>query len=165
MSQLKDAGLLAKEDTLSQIHSLLQDYPALYLETFGSDLNRLAICRFIQCLALSQWPADSESRQTWISILETSLLRKEEALQSLAASAFGDFCEAYGLVPDMLDRFIDLASNLNHGPINRRGYVLALGQLPKEIILEHSLPILKSLICSVKVYVGILRLLLENMLT
>jgi hypothetical protein len=153
MSQLQDVTLLAKRDVLCEINGLLKDYPPLYLETFGSDLNRLALCRFIQCFAQSRWPISEDSSTAWLSILETCLLRKEEPVQILAASAFGDFSQSYGLSQELLDRFIDLASSLNHGPLNRRGYVLALGELSEDLLLKHSIPILVSLIKSVKVYV------------
>jgi hypothetical protein len=153
MSQLQNVQTLATRDVLSDLNGLLKDYPPLYLETFGSDLNRLALCRFIQCLALSQWPISEETSKTWLNILETSLLRKEECIQVLAASALGDFSQSYGLNQELLDRLIDLACNLHHGPLNRRGYVLGLGELSEDLLLKYSIPILDSLIKSVKVYV------------
>lgn len=129
---------------ISRVAELLVNYPPEYLECFGSDLNLLAICRYIECLAEVQWPVSAGIRSHWMNLLEASLSRKDESLQIKSALAIGAFSVAYGLDGEILERFLKLAGTSDH-LLGRRGYSLVLGELSAKIMESHYSQLLETL--------------------
>ena len=129
---------------VNRIGELLVNYPTEYMECFGSDLNNFAICRYIECLAQVQWPVTDETRSSWMSLLETSLSKKDESLQMQSALAIGAISFAYGLDNEILDRFLKLAGSSDH-LLGRRGYSLVIGALSQKIMESHPHQILETL--------------------
>jgi tubulin-specific chaperone D len=74
----------------------------LYLDTFGSDITRLALCRLVACLSESNWPVHTleplsytepiepsvNHVRSWWALVQSSLDRKEESVQDAAAWAY-----------------------------------------------------------------------------
>lgn len=143
-------------DILVQVTQLLHGYPAEFLESFGSDTNRIAICRYIECLSMAKWPAPDSIQKLWLSLLETSLVKKNDDLQVAAATSLGKFSAVYALNEAEIGSLIDKACNTSHGPLSRRGYTLIMGELASPIVEQYSIQILSSLVNALKVYVSML---------
>ncbi|KAJ3277479.1 hypothetical protein HK104_003260, partial [Borealophlyctis nickersoniae] len=79
------------ETLIVPISTLLTTFPTTYLETFGSDITRLAYLHLTACLATSRWPLHIPSLPQFTSslwhITNTSLDRREENVQESAATA------------------------------------------------------------------------------
>ncbi len=149
-----DFPLQNNKTIFTTIQTCFENYPQDYLESFGSELTRTAICRFTECFCLTKWPLPSDIQTQWQQLLESSLRRKEEPLQQLAASALGGFCKRFGLDESKLLEVIQLASDTVHGPYSRRGFALLMGNLPHSILQSHTIRILNSLKEAMKVHVS-----------
>ena len=126
------------------IGELLLDYPVEYLECFGSDLNRFAICRYIECLAEANWPINKPLFSAWMNMLETSLGKKDGSLQIQSAQAIGAISVSYGLDDVLLEHFLKSASTSDQ-LLGRRGYSLVIGELSPKLMESHPSEILDSI--------------------
>ena len=154
--------LMGQSGLLTLLSDFLQDYPSEFLDGFGSDLHRMAICRYIECLSLASWPANQDVQSCWLAFLESCLLKKDESLQLSAASAIGRFSEAFGLSDAAIDKFMELAGSTKHGDLSRRGYSLVIGELSLDILIARSSELVSSLSLASKVYVCIDLILKAN---
>ena len=126
-SELKDMNLY------NLISEAVLEYPQIYLDSFGSDLNREGLCKYIGNCCRVSWPATQTVQEVWLHLLETSLDRKDETLQTAAALAIGQFSRSYPLQESVIQRFIDTTAT-SHGLGSRRGYALVLGELSRDIL-------------------------------
>lgn len=145
--------LLSNQKVIDSVSNCIKDYPTEFLSDFGSDLTRVAIARFIECLSLISWPISVEMKIYWLHLLESSLDRKDDPLQYSVALAIGRFSEAYNLDATVLDRFLEMVSSVTYGFNRRRGYALVLGELDTNIYIENASVVLSCLHGALKVFV------------
>jgi hypothetical protein len=140
-------------DTITLVQGVLDDYPKEYLDNLGSDLTRIAICRYIECLSSCKWEISHARRLHWLSILESSLDRKDEDLQLAVSIATGRFSDSYGLKDDELARFLEMTTSISYGCFRRRGYSLVLGEINHAIFERNSRKMIEALAEAAKVHV------------
>lgn len=155
---LQKDSLESKSHLVGSVGELLLDYPIEFLESFGSDLNRFAICRHIECLALACWPVSSQMVSIWMNMLETSLAKKDESLQNQSSLAIGALSVSYGIDQKVLERFLKIASSSDH-QLGRRGYSLVIGELSPTIMESYHSQILETLSVASKITVFLLNYL------
>lgn len=108
--------------------TLYVESPAFF-NSFGSDLFRSGMCRYITCISEIGVPLSDAQRATWLSILDTSLERKEEPVQEEAALAFKAFTKSYPLDADQIRKYL-ACLHPSSEPFSRRGFNLAVGYIP-----------------------------------
>lgn len=128
----------------------------------GGEMMREAVCRFIECIALSNLEAPNvleyESavgsrmikKKTVIRFLETldeNLKHPNEGIIDAAVNSFKAFCATYIKSPkEASDLFIvKMVDTLktDDNPTVRRGYVKALSVLPRNLIIDKFTDVLK----------------------
>jgi hypothetical protein len=123
------------------------------LDSFGSDLIRDGICRFIANIAqtnilssLSDETSLKSIKKYW-QLINTSLARSEEFILPTASQAAGHLLQKTG---DYFSQncLNDYLANVDYmkDKYGRRGYSMALGYLSLPILINHGDSILDSLI-------------------
>ncbi|KAI8838863.1 tubulin folding cofactor D C terminal-domain-containing protein [Chytriomyces cf. hyalinus JEL632] len=80
------------ESVITPITNIIPTYPKNFLETFGSDLTRTALCRLVECLANANWPKGATNDVTshvssWWAVVHSSLENRDEIVQDGAATS------------------------------------------------------------------------------
>ncbi|TPX36633.1 hypothetical protein SmJEL517_g01309 [Synchytrium microbalum] len=135
------------QDLIKPISAIVGAYPSEFLESFGSDLTRSALCRFIMCLSEADWPRNVEIPNKgslpcvlW-NVVSSTLERREAGLQEVAARAVTSMTiwdamhDASTAETIMKQYTANVAIKVN--PIIRRGYALALGALPAAFLIQE----------------------------
>ena len=100
-----------------------------YFHSFGSDLFRLAVARYIACFSDMNVTLTAEQRRIWTMIIDSTLERKEAPVQIEASLAFRSYVRAFSHTSEEYQTYLDRLDSLKD-PIARRGYALALGYFP-----------------------------------
>ncbi|TPX38881.1 hypothetical protein SeLEV6574_g07547 [Synchytrium endobioticum] len=144
------------QELIKPISCIIPTYPTEYLESFGSDLTRAALCQFVSCLADARWPRDVAVLKTWWEpktrssyslpyamwcIVNSTLERREDGLQEAAARAVTslaswDALEDESVATNLMSQYLaNLHINVN--AVSRRGFALGVGALPAEFLLQQ----------------------------
>ncbi|KAJ3203816.1 hypothetical protein HDU82_006287 [Entophlyctis luteolus] len=92
--------------TEKPITRIVPEYPQTFLESFGSDLTRSALCRLISCLSAAHWPSNYTQHfqsvpqssfddfiVSWWHIVHSSLENRDESVQADACDAVNALSE------------------------------------------------------------------------
>ncbi|KAI9208793.1 armadillo-type protein [Polychytrium aggregatum] len=139
---------------VTPVIGITERYASTSLNTFGSDMIRIALCHLVENLAQARWPhtvpqstsaSDSAlsavESQFW-SILDSSLERIEVPVQTAAATAVKHVSEWMACAAQeewrtaILDKHLSQISVARGKEHVRRGYGLAIGQLGIRVVGE-----------------------------
>lgn len=127
--------------------------PQLEQTTPTSDMLLSAYVRLIECLALGNWTLDDTVLSRAHHLVSISLVRKSEALQRAAAKAFGALVARRpdSLTPERLTKLEEGVlprkdDSAGLGFVRRRGYAMALGQLPGSAIVRFVTTVVEALV-------------------
>ena len=119
------------------------------MELRGSagELLRGAVTPYIQNLSESQFPChdDMEVLDLWKIIIDDNLIHKDSVVQERAISAVPAFVNEYYKGENLDNLISHFTSQLDQSELHLRGFSLALGSLPRNVLegrLEQLLPIL-----------------------
>ncbi|KAJ3414764.1 hypothetical protein HDV05_006103 [Chytridiales sp. JEL 0842] len=156
------------ETLIKPISNIVPLYPPHLLETFGSDLTRIALCHLVSCVAQSDWPLNLETSpvplstttpshlKSWWTLVHSSLERREEPVQesgAVACASLSTFCwssqSSHLPLAQFAQSILDgLAPNRN--PVVRRGYAMAVGKLGKGMTGVYAEALVRPLIGMLK---------------
>ena len=112
-----------------------------FLRSFGGDMMRVAVLRFMENCSVGHFPLDSAIIDRWLIVQRDCLAFADASVQQSAIGAVGAFITEYFADADasvrasILQRFIsELASNNQQ---SRTGNALALGSMPKWILAAN----------------------------
>ncbi|KAJ3152343.1 hypothetical protein HDU86_005872 [Geranomyces michiganensis] len=136
------SALWAEVNTMANlvmpVSTIVEAYPLRYLDGFGGDQSRFAVCRLITRLAQACWPCTPAFRSAAWSLAVRALSQREEKVQMAAAdavaalSAWGDSIDSA-----TLDELVDGVGVVASGDrFKRRGCAMALGGLSVECLLR-----------------------------
>ena len=121
-----------KQKVIAVPHLLYRQHP-VYFNTFGSDVFRLAVCRYIACLSQAEFAVSDSQKQSLCEILDSTVDRKEEKLQQDGSVAYGAFLKYHGIDENHLGKLLDKV-HPSGDVVARRGYALVLGRMPVSLL-------------------------------
>lgn len=162
---VRHGGLLAVAEVLhavgGQVDELSQAAEELLREatpgsmepaTPTSDMLLVAYCRLVECVADGGWPLPDSLVERGYALAFLALLRKPEVLQRAGSNAIGAL--ATRRPETMQPRLASLTEGVRPrrddsaglGFIRRRGHAMALGRLPRSVILPNILEIVDAFV-------------------
>ena len=109
-------------------------------------MMRSAVCRLIECIALTRLPLSVKQSVELLDTIDTCLKHPNEEIQQAAASAIGALMRTYfpvgangpsgRLQKRVIDKYVSIVDTEDN-PAATRGYSLALGRLPKKLLAPN----------------------------
>ncbi|KAJ3326741.1 hypothetical protein HDU91_004570, partial [Kappamyces sp. JEL0680] len=123
------------------------------LESFGSDVVRQGACHFIQCAAQTdilqslETPDQEAVCESWWAIIGQTLARSEEILHPVASEALKHFLlnPAVNMTDSRMQQYLDNTLPTKD-KYTKRGFSIALGSVPKPLLLRHAEAVVNGLI-------------------
>ena len=134
--------------TLERIESILAKMEQrMELRGSAGELMRSAVTPYIQNLSEAKFPCHEKSDilDLWKMIIDENLVHKDPSVQERAISAVPAFVNEYFSGNNLEALIQHFMSNLDNSELHRRGFSLALGSLPSNVLkgrLDKILPVL-----------------------
>ncbi|KAI9324905.1 armadillo-type protein [Zopfochytrium polystomum] len=160
---------VAHEDShFKSIVKIVTNFPVRYMDSFGSEMTRVALCQLVSSLCKARWPVVEESAsylEDWWNLVRASLDRREESVQEAAAAACGDLaqycfdpawpvrCAGASAYPQTTAASLTALLMSNADPkttdkYRRRGASSAVGRLPACVLADWADALFASLIAA-----------------
>ncbi|KAJ3104846.1 hypothetical protein HDU97_008816 [Phlyctochytrium planicorne] len=169
VSKIENGFELHLKPYAEKISKLVLNYPASFLESFGSDLTVSGLCHFIKCLSEADWAIldGCDHIKSWNDLLDGCLDRREEMVGKAASLAYASFLPyrlrsakpGSATHQQVYENVVSLSLRTDpkeetaivNGAFRRRGATWALQALPISVLAHEfggeacAVPLLKSL--------------------
>ena len=144
---LGKSSALIRDSTASSLAGLVSEIEKARLyRGRGGEMMRSAVCRLIECIALTRLPLSVKQSVELLDTIDTCLKHPNEEIQQAAASAIGALMRTYfpvgangpsgRLQKRVIDKYVSIVDTEDN-PAATRGYSLALGRLPKKLLAPN----------------------------